>query len=93
MDEHARRALEAYATAGGVVVFLDVSLAHAGPRVGFNQSRPLLLGNPRARWTELMNKRRPVYERLATVRVLSDGRSAGEVATQVYEEVQACRSA
>lgn len=93
MDEHTQRALECYAAAGGVVVFLDVSLAHAGPRVGFNQSRPLLLGNPRARWAELMEVRRPVYERLATVRVLSDSRSAREVAREVHQEVEACRSA
>jgi shikimate kinase len=93
MDEHTQRALEGYAAGGGVVVFLDVSLAHAGPRVGFNQSRPLLLGNPRARWAELMEARRPVYERLATVRVLSDSRSPREVARDVHQEVEACRSA
>jgi len=92
MDEHSQRALEGYAAAGGVVVFLDVSLAHAGPRVGFNQARPLLLGNPRARWAELMEIRRPVYERLATVRVLSDGRSPRDVARAVQQEVEACRS-
>ena len=32
------------------VIFLDVSLATAAPRVGFNRDRPLLLGNPRAQW-------------------------------------------
>jgi shikimate kinase len=92
MDAHTQRALEGYTAAGGVVVFLDVSLAHAAPRVGLNQSRPLLLGNPRARWVELMELRRPVYERLATVRVLSDGRSARNVAHDVLQEVESCRS-
>ncbi len=93
MDPLTQGALEGYTAAGGVVVFLDVSLAHAAPRVGLNQSRPLLVGNPRARWAELMERRRPTYERLASVRVVSDGRSAKDVAAQVYQEVQACRSA
>jgi shikimate kinase len=48
------------------VIFLDVTIAYAAPRVGFNRERPLLLVNPRASWQELMNKRRPVYSRLAS---------------------------
>lgn len=89
MDSHTQSALEGYAAGGGVVVFLDVSLAHAAPRVGFNQARPLLVGNPRARWAELMEARRPTYERLATVHVHSDGRTAHEMADQIHQEVQA----
>lgn len=88
MDAHTQSALAGYGAGGGVVVFLDVSLAHAAPRVGFNQARPLLVGNPRARWAELMAARRPTYERLATLRVLSDGRTAHEMADQIHQEVQ-----
>ncbi|MFE5308017.1 shikimate kinase [Isoptericola sp. NPDC056573] len=88
MDEHTQRALEGYVAGGGTVVFLDVSLAHAAPRVGFNQSRPLLVGNPRARWVELMQARRPTYERLATVHVVSDERPPQEVAAQVHAGVR-----
>jgi shikimate kinase len=88
MDPLTQGALEGYAAAGGVVVFLDVSLAHAAPRVGLNRSRPLLLGNPRARWAALMEQRRPVYERLATLRVLSDGRTAQDVADEIAQEVE-----
>jgi shikimate kinase len=44
------------------IVYLDVSLATAAPRVGFNRDRPLLLSNPRGAWQELMDKRRPIYE-------------------------------
>ncbi|MFV0285441.1 MAG: shikimate kinase, partial [Demequina sp.] len=39
--------LERAAGAGAAIVFLDVSLKAASPRVGLNKSRPLLLGNPR----------------------------------------------
>ena len=49
-----------------IVIFLDVSLASAAPRVGFIRDRPLLLGNPRAQWQALSDQRRPIYEDLAT---------------------------
>ncbi len=65
------------------VVFLDVAIADAAKRVGFAQSRPLLLVNPRAAWTQLMNARRPVYERVATFTVDTAGRSVDEVAADV----------
>jgi shikimate kinase len=64
-------------------VFLDVKIADAARRIGFNRERPLLLGNPRARWTQLMNDRRPIYERVAAVRVETDGRTPAEVADAV----------
>ena len=66
-----------------VTVFLDVSLAHAAPRVGFNTARPLLLGNPRARWAALMEERRPVYERVATLRVSTDSVTPTEIAEEI----------
>lgn len=78
-----QEALAAYREAGGVVVFLDVSLRHAAPRVGFNQSRPLLLGNPRAKWQALMTERRPVYEAVATVVVSTDGITPAAVAERI----------
>ncbi|WP_264030435.1 shikimate kinase [Cellulosimicrobium sp. SH8] len=83
LDEHTQTALAAYVASGGAVVFLDVSLAHAAPRVGLNQSRPLLLGNPRARWVALMEARRPVYERVATLHVVTDARTPAQVAQEI----------
>ncbi|MEZ0449653.1 shikimate kinase [Cellulomonas sp. ICMP 17802] len=91
LDPSTQEALAAYAAGGGVVVFLDVTLAHAAPRVGFNQSRPLLLGNPRAQWQALMEARRPVYEALSTVRVLTDGRRPADVAEQIEQELAVLR--
>ncbi len=89
LDEATQEALAAYAADGGAVVFLDVSLAHAAPRVGFNQSRPLLLGNPRARWAALMEERRPVYERVATLQVSTDGLEPHVVAESIDKELNA----
>ena len=59
-------AQEVIRNSDSIVIFLDVSLATAAPRVGFNRDRPLLLGNPRAQWQALSDQRRPIYEDLAT---------------------------
>ena len=91
LDTDTQDALAAYTEAGGVVVFLDVTLSHAAPRVGFNQSRPLLLGNPRAQWQALMEARRPVYERLASLRVLTDGHRPTDVAELIEQELAVLR--
>lgn len=84
LDVLAQSALAAYVTAGGVVVFLDVTLQHAAPRVGFNRSRPLLLGNPRAQWQQMMNARRAVYEAVSTHRVLTDAKRPADVAGEIH---------
>ena len=83
LDPATEVALGEYAAAGGVVIFLDVSLAHVAPRVGFNQSRPLLLGNPRAKWQALMEARRPVYERVASLHVHTDNKTSSQVAQEI----------
>jgi shikimate kinase len=71
------------ALAGHTVVFLDVGIADAAKRVGFNKERPLLMMNPRAQWVALMDGRRPTYERVATFRVDTAGRTPGEVAGEI----------
>lgn len=68
---------------GHAVVFLDVSIADASKRVGFDQSRPLLAVNPRASWTALMNARRPLYEQVAVHRVDTAGRAPAEIAVEI----------
>ncbi len=93
LDPATQDALAAYRAGGGVVVFLDVSLAHAAPRVGFNQSRPLLLGNPRARWQVLMTERRPVYEDVATFSVSTDDLRPAGVAERIEAALAARRAA
>jgi shikimate kinase len=64
-------------------VFLDVSLATAAPRVGFNRDRPLLLGNPRAQWQALSDKRRPIYEMLADDCIKVDDMSVDQVVVNI----------
>ena len=62
-----------------IIIFLDVSLATAAPRVGFNRDRPLLLGNPRAQWQALSELRRPIYEKLATQSIKVDDMTVDEI--------------
>jgi shikimate kinase len=76
ISESAQAALQ---SSNSVVVFLDVSLATAAPRVGFNRDRPLLLGNPRAQWQALSEQRRPIYEKLATQSIKVDDMTVDEI--------------
>lgn len=87
LAQASQSALAAYRAAGGVIVFLDVSLTAAVPRVGLNATRPLLLGNPRQQWLALMTARRPVYESLATLTVLTDDLSPTEIAAHIAEAI------
>ena len=71
------------------VVFIDVSIAQAATRIGFNKDRPLLLVNPRQQWISLMNDRRPIYEKLASQTISSDNQKPNEVAKQISDKLKA----
>ena len=71
------------------VIFIDVSIAQAATRIGFNKDRPLLLINPRQQWMNLMSERRPIYEKLATDTVSSDSKKPHEVAKIIVEKIKA----
>lgn len=76
-----------------LVVFLHVGLADAVKRVGLGTARPLLLGNVRARVKALLDERLPVYREVASVTVVTDGRSAEDVAEEVRAHVERLESA
>jgi len=88
LDPGTRAALVTYVEQGGVVVFLDVSLAQSSPRVGFNQSRPQLC-NLRAQWQKLMTARRPVYRQVASLVVDTDGCTPTKVAREIADALSA----
>ena len=69
------------------VIFLDVSLSTAAPRVGFNRDRPLLLGNPRAQWQALSDQRRPIYELLADQVINVDDMETSAIVSAIVKEV------
>jgi shikimate kinase len=78
---------EAIAASDSDVIFLDVSLAVAAPRIGFNRDRPLLLNNPRQQWQRLLDARRPVYESLATIRIEVENLSVNQIVKEILSKL------
>ena len=75
--------------AGQRVVWLQVGVGDAATRVGLNTARPLLLGNVRGTLMALLDARTPLYEEVAAVRVMTNGRSIDEVVAEVVAAVAA----
>jgi shikimate kinase len=71
--------------AGHSVVYLQVGLSDAVKRVGLAAARPLLVLNPRSRLRELMAERAPIYERLATIAVATDGRDPADIVEEIVK--------
>ena len=80
MNEEVQKALK---SSSAKKVFLDISLAAVSPRVGFDNARPLLMVNPRQKWAELMNLRRPTYEALADMSINVSDRSVSDIASEI----------
>ncbi|MCM2579464.1 shikimate kinase [Streptomyces meridianus] len=87
MDDGTRALL-----AGLPVVFLDVGVGEAVKRVGLNAPRPLLAVNPRQRWRELMEQRRPLYTEVARAVVTTDDRTPEEAAEAVLDALELRKS-
>jgi shikimate kinase len=68
-------------------VFLDISLSAVSPRVGFDNARPLLMVNPRQKWAELMNLRRPIYESLADISIDVSDLSVSEISSRIIGQL------
>ena len=68
---------------GHHVVFLDVDVAQALPRVGLSGVRPLLVGDAVGRFNALMLERRPIYEDLATMVVPTTDRRPQEIVEDI----------
>jgi len=83
LDSGTRELLE-----GQNVVYLRVGLAAAMQRLEMNRSRPLLLGNVRGRWQELALQREPLYEGLASVTVVTDGRDPVAIADEIVAALE-----
>lgn len=71
----------------GEIVLLTATPETIYERVKDNTNRPLLNGNMNIPYIrELMEKRRPFYEKAATVRVSTDGRSVREIAKEIIQK-------
>jgi shikimate kinase len=71
--------------AGLPVVYLEVGLSDAVKRVGLASARPLLVLNPRSQFRKLMEERRPIYEGLAAVRVVTDEREPEAIVDEIVQ--------
>jgi len=80
LDEATRAALR-----GHRVVALSVGLTDAVKRVGLARDRPLLSFNPRAHLRLLLAEREPLYVDVATVTVVTSGRSVEDIAEEVLQ--------
>ena len=67
------------------VVYLEVSISNAAPRVGFNAERPLLLANPRQQWLKLFEERKALYESLGRILFNTDNKKPKESALAIKE--------
>ncbi|MFF8593821.1 shikimate kinase, partial [Streptomyces sp. NPDC015220] len=74
--------------AGLPVVHLSMDVEEAVQRVAGDRTRPLLAGDPGARWSALARARRPLYEEVATCVVAVDGRTPEEVAAAVLRALR-----
>ncbi|MFJ6751608.1 MULTISPECIES: shikimate kinase [unclassified Streptomyces] len=70
------------------VVFLDVQLADAIKRVGLDAPRPLLAVNPRKRWRELMEHRRPLYTEVSRAVIATGERTPDEVVDAIVDALK-----
>ena len=93
LSDASRALLVARGRAGGAVVRLDIDLATAAKRAGFNRDRPLLAVNPRAMLRTMLENRAPLYREVATHTVATSGREPGDVIAEVaaiaWPEVEA----
>ncbi|MDP9182156.1 MAG: shikimate kinase [Actinomycetota bacterium] len=72
---------------GHCVVFLSVGLADGVKRVGLARERPVLTVNPRAILRRLLEERLPLYREVATIEVVTDGRTPEDVARECLSSV------
>jgi shikimate kinase len=84
LDAGTRRLLAAHTA----VVQLSMGVEEAVARAGLATARPLLAGDPRARWQELMEARTHLYAEVARVVVATDGRTPEEVADAVLDAAE-----
>jgi shikimate kinase len=69
------------------VVWLEVGLSAGLERVGLARARPVLAMNPRARLSQLLTERLPLYAEVSDVRILTDGRTPEEIVAEIVAEI------
>jgi shikimate kinase len=70
-----------------VVVYLETGFAVIARRTGIDRPRVVVPGNPRGRLREMLEQRRPVYERLAEITVPTDELAPEEIAADLAARI------
>jgi shikimate kinase len=65
------------------VVYMAADFGTIARRLGLDRPRVVIPGNPRGRLRAMLEERRPLYERLATVTVKTDDDDPDELAEQI----------
>ena len=87
MTESVRRNLQTYISQGGKVVYLQADPQEAMERARRGGNRPMLAGDPDARWRALYEERDPVFDAVANVHVHTRGSSPQHAARKVMDMV------
>ena len=74
--------------AGHRMIYLETGFSDVAKRSGLSRPRIPVPGNPRGVLRDMLEERRPLYERLAVVTVPTDGLSPEEVARLIANEQQ-----
>lgn len=103
LKEASKSELKVVATGGGVIlrqrnvelmkvtgkiIFLETSPEILWQRVKDKKDRPLLKGQPKETLMEIYAYRQPVYEGGCDFKVLTDGKTAGAVADEIFEKLK-----
>jgi shikimate kinase len=84
LDERIQDLLAGHAS---TVVYLAADFTAVVRHAGLDRPRVVLPGNPRGRLRAMLEERRPVYERLATITVESDGQDPAEAADEILKQL------
>ena len=79
--------------AGQRVVYLETGFRAVAKRTGLDGPHPPLPGNPRGRFRQFLEERRPLYEGLAWLTVTTDDRDPQQVAGEIAAAIAASRGA
>jgi shikimate kinase len=74
---------------GKPVAYLAAGFPAIARRLGLDRPRVVMPGNPRGRLRGMLDERRPVYERLATVTVQADELAPEEIADEIAAWLEA----
>jgi len=73
----------------GTVVYLELGQEAASERIRQDSNRPLLAGDEELTvWAQVYEKRRPIYEMLADVQVVVDGKSVLQIVEEILPQLE-----